>query len=227
MTADEPLRSALAQHDLQAPERARARFDDLFRLLQAWRGRGITGFSTPEALAEGYFVESLALGPYLPATGRRLDVGSGAGTPALPLAIVEDETGGAGPWTLLEPRRQAAGFLGVAVETLGLENRVKVERRRLNDYLNDDGNAASMRALSAVTLRAVRLSRREWTGLAASLSPEAVVIWPTSLAARARADLPSGLFREDLLPARRGIVWVGRPSPPAAGRSSDPLSRPA
>ncbi len=216
MTVPEPLRRVLDQHDLRALEGAEARLDELFRLLRAWRGRGITGFSTPEALAEGYFAGALSLRGHLPASGPRLDIGSGAGTPALPLAILEAETGAGGPWTLLEPRRQAAGFLGVAVENLGLASRVRVVRQRLNDYLNDDETTPALRALSAVTLRAVRLSRREWIGLAASLGPEAVVIWPTSAAARARADLRPGLFREEMRPARRGIVWVGRPAAAAA-----------
>lgn len=48
--------------------------------------------------------------------GRCVDVGSGAGLPGIPLAIVAPDR----PWTLLEPRRRRAGFLEEVVRELGL-----------------------------------------------------------------------------------------------------------
>lgn len=203
------LDRALAAGGEALSPRGRDRLHQLFRLLRAWRGRGITGFATEAALASGYFAEALALRVHLPPSGPRLDIGSGGGTPALPLAVAEDDAGRGGAWTLLEPRRQAAAFLGAAVEALGLEDRVRTVRKRLGDYLEAADGQRTVRAASAVTLRGVRLRCREWEGLAAGLPAGARVVWPTSAAARARADLRAGLFCEQTRPATRGIVWIG------------------
>ncbi len=175
-----------------------ARLGTLFRLLGEWERAGLTGFRGDDDLALGYFREALELRAHLPAVGPYLDVGSGGGTPALPLAAV-----GRGAWTLLEPRRTASTFLELAVRKLGIADRVTVVRSRLQGWLRDPAPVAG------VTLRAVRLSRREWEGLAAALPDGARVVWPTSAPGRSRADLPEGLFRERTVAAARGIVWIG------------------
>ena len=52
--------------------------------------------------------------------GPCIDIGSGAGLPGIPLAIVRPERA----WTLLEPRRRRAAFLEEVVRELGLSCRV-------------------------------------------------------------------------------------------------------
>ena len=198
---------ALSGVEPPLPAGAVEKLTRLFGLLREWRGAGITGFRSPEGLARHYFREALLLRALLPARGACLDVGSGGGTPALPLAIALD----ASRWTLLEPRRAAAGFLELAADRLGVASRVRVIRHRLGNYLGFEEGRSTVAAVSAVTLRAVRLRPAEWRGLAAALPADAAVIWPTSAAARNRAALPIGLYEEKLLPAERGIVWMGQP----------------
>lgn len=188
-------------------EEAAGRLETLYRLLRERRHLGLTGFRSPEALVERYFGDALALRPHLPAAGPCLDIGSGAGTPALPLAVAA----GGGDWLLLEPRRRAAAFLESAIEDLGLASRIRVLRLHFKDYLNQEEAPEYLGRVAAVTLRAVRLKKVEWRGLAAGLRLSAVVIWPTSEAGRERADLPEGLFEEERRPAERGIVWRGTP----------------
>lgn len=188
-------------------EVAGERLRTLYRLLREKEHLGLTGFRSPEMLVGRFFHDALTLREVLPAEGPFLDIGSGAGTPALPLAAAVET----GDWLLLEPRRRAAAFLETAVEAMGLAARVRVCRQHFKDYLNQDGSAEFLEGVAAVTLRAVKLKRIEWQGLATRLGPAAVVIWPTSRAARERADLPEGLFEEEELPADRGIVWRGRP----------------
>ncbi len=196
------LRTALEGLDPPVGDEAAARLGALFGLLREWKGAGLTGFRDEAALAQGYFRESLELRSFLPQSGPILDVGSGGGAPALPLAVVAG-----GTWTLLEPRRIASVFLELAARKLDLAASVQVERARLGDWLV--GKAPGSLPFAAVTLRAVRLARREWEGLAAALPPEAVVVWPTTVAARRRAACPEGLFTERKVPASRGIVWLG------------------
>lgn len=202
------LSEALAGLDPPLPAPAQARLARLFEMLQAWKGAGIVGFRSPEDLARYYFQEAIQLRSVLPERGPYLDVGSGGGTPALPLALAR----GAGEWILLEPRQTAASFLEMAVEAFELTERVRVVRQRLKDFLKSGAGQEFMPGVSAVTLRAVKLQAAEWTGLAATLPDEAPVIWPTTREARQRATLPDGLFVEDFLPAERGVVWRGRPS---------------
>lgn len=212
-----PLREAFADIEPPLSRAAGANLGLLFDLLVQWRGAGITGFRSADLLARYYFREALDLRPFVSGCARVLDVGSGSGTPALPLATVLDDQ----EWTLLEPRRASAGFLELAVERLGLASRVRVVRRRLDDYLESEDGISTAARVSAVTLRAVRLRAAEWSALAGLLPTGATVIWPTSREARLRADLPPGLYDEELRPADRGIVWVGRPLRPDEESSPD------
>jgi len=182
----------------------------LFQMLGAWRGAGIVGFRSAEDLALHYFREALLLGRLLPERGPFLDIGSGGGTPALPLAIA-----GGGHWILLEPRQVSAAFLEMAADKLGLSARVRVVRQRLKEFLRSETGRTELARVSAVTMRAVKLRSDEWTALAAGMSAGTLVIWPTSRPARERAALESGLFDEEFVPADRGIVWVGRPGKPS------------
>ena len=205
------LPEALSGVEPPVPQEALERLARLFEMVRAWKGAGIVGFRSAEDLAVHYFREALLLGRLLPERGPFLDIGSGGGTPALPLAIA-----GGGHWLLLEPRQVSAAFLEMAADKLGLSARVRVVRQRLKEFLSSPTGRAELGRVSAVTMRAVKLQRGEWAMLAAGMGAGAPVIWPTSRAARGRAALESGLFDEEFVPADRGVVWVGRrrESPP-------------
>ena len=126
------------------------RLDALDQFVERFdRNVNLTGFRSSEVRLCRYFGEALAvLHALLPLpTGAAVDVGSGGGTPALPLAIARPELS----WTLVEPRRKRAMFLEQASHELGILN-VKVYHGRLEAYAE-----AGAPASSCITVRGLGL----------------------------------------------------------------------
>lgn len=97
-------------------------------LLTQWnRVYNLTGIRDASELLERHLVESLALAPLLRGT-TIADVGTGAGLPGLPLAIVCRDR----RFTLIESRRKRVNFLRHVAATLGLGN-VTVAHSRAED----------------------------------------------------------------------------------------------
>ena len=97
-------------------------------LLERWnRVHNLTGLTAADEMVERHLVESLALRPFL--RGKRIaDVGSGAGLPGIPLAVVEVDKS----FTLIESRSKRASFLNHVQGALALTN-VSVEHGRAED----------------------------------------------------------------------------------------------
>jgi 16S rRNA (guanine527-N7)-methyltransferase len=97
----------------------------------AWGARtDLTSARGPEALAEVLFLDALVLAdPSLVPEGVRVvDVGAGAGAPALPLALLRPDL----DVTLVEPRRRRVAFLRTAIGQLGLQARARVVEARVD-----------------------------------------------------------------------------------------------
>ncbi len=77
-----------------------------------------------------HVLNSVAISPLLPPTATVVDVGSGAGLPGIPLAILRPDL----RVTLLEPLQRRFNFLTLAVNELGLGDRVAVVRGRAEDH---------------------------------------------------------------------------------------------
>ena len=91
----------------------------LAELLHRWAPRiNLTGYKTFAALLRGLVVESAALTSVLPDLQSLADIGSGAGFPGLPIAILRPRCG----LTLVEARRRRHHFQKAAIRELGLEN---------------------------------------------------------------------------------------------------------
>lgn len=86
-------------------------------LLEANRATNLTGAKTLEAAVE-HVIDSLAPLQFVPMAEPVVDVGSGAGFPGVPAAIVFNRK----KFFLIEPRRKRAAFLESAANALGLEN---------------------------------------------------------------------------------------------------------
>jgi len=88
-------------------------------LLDTWSRRmNLTAHRSPDAIVRRLLLDAVALGTRFGPVESLADVGSGAGLPGIPLAIL---------WrncrvTLIEPRKKRHHFLRAAVRELGLEN---------------------------------------------------------------------------------------------------------
>jgi 16S rRNA (guanine527-N7)-methyltransferase len=102
-----------------------ALFAYLERLL-LWRTKtSLVSTDSPVEIVVRHIADSLALAPLVPAGARVADIGSGAGLPGLPLAIVCPDA----QLVLVEPRRKRANFLRDATRAAGVANVLVAEAR--------------------------------------------------------------------------------------------------
>lgn len=90
---------------------------------------GLLGPREKDRLWDRHILNSAALADLIPRGVRLVDVGSGAGLPGIPLAILRPDL----EVTLLEPLLRRHTFLMETVAELGLQDRVLVERGRAED----------------------------------------------------------------------------------------------
>jgi len=114
----------------ELPADAVARIDLYVDLLLRWNERhNLTGFHTRDEVVRRGVEDALCAGVLLPGAEAVVDVGSGGGFPAVPLAALEPER----RWVLLEPRRKRAAFLREACRVMEL-GAVEVVQQRLQSY---------------------------------------------------------------------------------------------
>jgi 16S rRNA (guanine527-N7)-methyltransferase len=113
-------------------------------VLESNRSFNLTGAKTEEELAE-HLIDSLTLLPYV--KGSIVDIGSGAGFPAIPLAIATGST-----ITLVESTRKKAQFLRDIIEAFGLNGTVENERAEIAaraEMLRDRFETGTARAVGS------------------------------------------------------------------------------
>ncbi|MEU6219631.1 16S rRNA (guanine(527)-N(7))-methyltransferase RsmG [Streptomyces sp. NPDC047022] len=135
-----------------APEQARDVFGDRFAdavryaelLAEAGVQRGLIGPREVPRLWERHILNCAVLSEVVPEGVTVCDVGSGAGLPGIPLALVRDDL----RITLLEPLLRRTNFLTEVVELLGLDH-VTVVRGRAEEVMG------TLPPVHVVTARAV------------------------------------------------------------------------
>lgn len=113
-------------------------------LLETNRRFNVSGADTPEELLP-HLLDSLSIVPYV--QGPLVDIGSGGGLPAIPVAIATGV-----PVTLIESTTKKAAFLEAALGTLGLDGRVIPQRAELagrDPALREQFACATARAVSS------------------------------------------------------------------------------
>ena len=159
---------------------AAARLAEFLAELDRWRRKvNLTGRLSAEDLAI-HALESIAPESLIPRSARVVDVGSGGGFPAIPLAAVRPDVA----MTMVEPRGKKAAFLRHVARTLGLEN-ARILEAPIESVSDGPYAVATSRALGELAGR---------LGSAELLEPGGLLLAWTSDPAALAASL-SGRFR--------------------------------
>ncbi len=135
-----------AQHITVAPE-VIEKLGAFLALLIAMNERvNLTAITTPEEAWSRHGLDALTLLAHLPASGSVIDIGSGGGVPAIPLAIARPDL----RFTLVEATKKKATFLTDVARALSLSN-VTVLAERAESL----AKPPLAKSFDAVTARAV------------------------------------------------------------------------
>jgi len=136
---------AARQLDTPLDPSTRDRLRTWLDLMEAWNQRtDLTAARSADELVDLGIADALVLGQHVPRDVSLVDVGTGAGAPGLPLAILRPDLA----VTLVEPAVKRVAFLRTVIGTLGL--RVPVLRER-GDRVADGGSKWGV-AVSRATL---------------------------------------------------------------------------
>lgn len=137
----------LESRGIALTHRQRKKLAIFVREVLTWQKKmNLVGVSTRDRLIRELLLDSLVLLPYLAKDGKLLDLGSGAGFPAIPLKICLPNV----HFQLLEPRIRKAVFLRHAVRLLQLD-RIEVTAGRIEE----SGESLPLHGYQIITARAV------------------------------------------------------------------------
>lgn len=169
----EDVRRRLRGAGLAVSDEALDQVTTYLELLRRWNRRmNLTAFDLD--VLGGGAIDRLIVEPMLGARAvasnerRVLDIGSGGGSPAVPLTI-------AAPWidmTMVEVRAKKAAFLREVARSLPLA--LHVETTRVEALAEDQSKGGTF---DLVTFRAVRPDRQLWRAIDGLLAPGGRVLW--------------------------------------------------
>ncbi|WP_297375182.1 16S rRNA (guanine(527)-N(7))-methyltransferase RsmG [Acidiferrobacter sp.] len=150
------LHTGLQALGLAADADTEARLLSYLETLARWnRVFNLTAIHDPEDMVERHILDSLAILPHLP-TGRLLDMGSGAGLPGIPIAVLQARRS----VTLLDRSRKRMDFLTEVVARLAL-TQVALAHGRVEDHAPEAPyaviTARAFASLNDIALSAGRL----------------------------------------------------------------------
>lgn len=165
----ERLARRAALSDLTIPGSLLPRLSRYYQLLERWNEKiNLTSLADSDAAVDRLLLEPIAAARALESGGTLIDLGSGGGSPAIPLALAS----GAAKLVMVESRERKAAFLREAVRELELSGVASVETYRFEDLANREG---FRERFNAVSIRAVRVDRQALTTARAFLVPRGFV----------------------------------------------------
>lgn len=141
-----------------------------YELLARWNRKiNLTSLDNLDEAIDRLILEPLVASRFLPASANLLmDVGSGGGSPAIPLKLAVPRL----KLTMVESKARKSAFLREAIRHLGLTD-AQVETARYEELL---ARPELHEAHDVVSLRAVRTEARVLTSLQAFLAPAGVIL---------------------------------------------------
>jgi 16S rRNA (guanine527-N7)-methyltransferase len=135
----EEIRSLAKKSSISLTDNELQQFELHANLLEAWsRTMNLTSIHSPDEMAKRHFLEGIVAGDWLrrnSSCGPLLDLGSGNGFPAIPMAVVCVD---ARPIILIESSEKKAAFLRALLRELGWEAaRVEVRHVKKSGDLAD------------------------------------------------------------------------------------------
>jgi 16S rRNA (guanine527-N7)-methyltransferase len=142
-----------------------AQLTSYYDLLSHWNRKiNLTALDQPDEAIDRLLLEPVLAARYLPpAISSLMDIGSGGGSPAIPLKLCAQ----AASLTMVEAKARKSAFLREAVRTLRLERTV-VEAARYEELL---ARPELHEAVDVLTIRAVRVEVRTLLTLQAFVRP--------------------------------------------------------
>ncbi|WP_438025821.1 16S rRNA (guanine(527)-N(7))-methyltransferase RsmG [Sorangium sp. So ce233] len=163
----EKIATVLAGREPSLPARAGEALARWLELVAAWNAKvDLTAARNPDELADLMLADARLLSEHVPEGRRVVDVGTGAGAPGLPLALLRPDL----DVTLVEPLQKRVAFLRTALGTLVqqgvLPKAPRVERARGEDLVR------AGRSFDVAISRAT-LAPDAWLPLGAALTERA------------------------------------------------------
>lgn len=180
----EHLRTRAKAHGIAVPPGIEARLIAYFELLVRWNAKiNLTAGTDSDAAIDRLLLEPLAAAQSLPSQVDLIDLGSGGGSPAIPLALALETR----RLVMVESKGRKAAFLREAARSAGLN--ATVENQRFEDVAAQGHYAGQM---DVVSIRAVRTDLATLTIAKACLKPAGKIALFSPKAA-SPAELPPGL----------------------------------
>ena len=178
------LRARADSFSLQLTGSLEAKFVAYFDLLFRWNARiNLTSITDPDAAIDRLLLEPLAAARELERHPELMDLGSGGGSPAIPLALALN----ARRHVMVESKVRKVAFLREAARVVELA--AVVENERFEDLAEHGKHNGQM---SVVSVRAVRMERAALTTARGFLKPQGRIALFTPTAA-SPAELPADL----------------------------------
>lgn len=152
LTPRDEFDKALAEHaprfGVELCEDARARLGEYFELVAAWNPRlHLVAPCAPSEFAARHVLESLTALPFIREGATVLDVGSGAGLPAVPCLVARPDLKA----VLVEASQKKSIFLREALSRLGLSARARVVAERFEKFSPPAADCLTCRAIERFT----------------------------------------------------------------------------
>jgi 16S rRNA (guanine527-N7)-methyltransferase len=145
---DKALAAHAGRFGVELDDEAHTRLGDYFELVTTWNPRlHLVAPCAPAEFATRHVLESLTALPFITEGANVLDVGSGAGLPAIPCLILRRDLRA----VLVEASQKKSVFLREALSRLGLSERARVVAERFEQVEPPAADCLTCRAIERFT----------------------------------------------------------------------------